>query len=94
MLKEQTQNQLIMAVFYNKVERKKPSDPNATAKWYPSFHTTSMLKGKAKGTENEADAKAAKVKKVNIRFAPGKELKESIAKIKLRQASNPIVSEL
>ena len=130
-----------MPVFYNKVQRKNPSDPNATAKWYPSLRTTSMLKEKevarqiadettlnpkeaemalsqlhkimlralhngqsiqlgdwgsfhltlnSEGAENEADANAMKVKKVNIRFAPGKELKESIAKIELRQTSTLI----
>lgn len=128
-----------MAVFYNKVQRKNPSDPNATAKWYPSLRTAGMLKEKevarqiadettlnpkeaemalsqlqkimlralsngesiqlgdwgsfyltlnAEGTENEADANATKVKKVNIRFAPGKELKESIAKVEFKQASS------
>lgn len=130
-----------MAVFYNKVQRKNPSDPNATPKWYPALRTTGMLKEKevarqiadettlnpkeaemalsqlqkimlralhngqsiqlgdwgsfhltlnAEGSETEADANAMKVKKVNIRFAPGKELKESIAKIELRQTSTLI----
>jgi predicted histone-like DNA-binding protein len=130
-----------MAVFYNKVQRKNPSDPNATPKWYPALRNTGMLKEKdvarqiadettlnpkeaemalsqlhkimlralhngqsiqlgdwgsfhltlnAEGAENEADANAMKVKKVNIRFAPGKELKESIAKIELRQTSTLI----
>ena len=51
-----------------------------------SFHLTLN----AEGAENEADANAMKVKKVNIRFAPGKELKESIAKIELRQTSTLI----
>lgn len=130
-----------MAVFYNKVQRKNPSDPNATAKWYPSLRTTGMLKEKevarqiadettlnpkeaemalsqlnkimlralsngesiqlgdwgsfhltlnAEGTANEADANGTKVKKFNIRFSPGKELKEAIAKIELRQTSTLI----
>lgn len=130
-----------MAVFYNKVQRKNPSDPTATAKWYPSLRTTGMLKEKevarqiadettlnpkeaemalsqlhkimvralsngesiqlgdwgsfhltlnAEGTANEADANATKVKRFNIRFAPGKELKEAIAKIELRQTSTLI----
>jgi predicted histone-like DNA-binding protein len=127
-----------MAVFYNKVQRKNPSDPNATPKWYPALRTTGMLKEKevarqiadettlnpkeaemalsqlhkimlralhngqsiqlgdwgsfhltlnAEGSETEADVSATKVRKVNIRFSPGKELKESVAKVEFRQAS-------
>ncbi len=41
----------------------------------------------AEGSETEADVNATKVKKVNIRFSPGKELKEAIAKVEFRQAS-------
>ena len=130
-----------MAVFYNKMQRRNPSDASATPKWYPTLRSTGMLKEKevarqiadettlnpkeaemalsqlqkimlralhngqsiqlgdwgsfhltlnAEGSETEADANAMKVKKVNIRFAPGKELKESIAKIELRQTSTLI----
>jgi predicted histone-like DNA-binding protein len=127
-----------MPVFYNKMQRRNPSDASATPKWYPTLRSTSMMKEKevarqiadettlnpkeaemalsqlqkimlralhngqtvqlgdwgsfyltlnAEGSENEADANATKVKKVNIRFSPGKELKESIAKVEFRQAS-------
>ena len=130
-----------MAVFYNKVQRRNPSDPTGTKKWYPSLRTTGMLKEKevarqiadettlnpkeaemalsqlhkimlralsngesiqlgdwgsfhltlnAVGTENQADANGTKVKKFNIRFAPGKELKEAIARIELKQTSTLI----
>ena len=127
-----------MAVFYNKMQRRNPSDTSATPKWYPTLRSTGMLKEKevarqiadettlnpkeaemalsqlhkimlralhngqsiqlgdwgsfyltlnAEGSEKEADANATKVKKVNIRFSPGKELKEAIAKVEFRQAS-------
>ena len=127
-----------MAVFYNKMQRRNPSDASATPKWYPTLRSTGMLKEKevarqiadettlnpkeaemalsqlqkimlralhngqsvqlgdwgsfyltlnAEGSETEADVNATKVKKVNIRFSPGKELKEAIAKVEFRQAS-------
>ena len=45
-----------------------------------SFHLT--ISSKPSATEKEADA--SKVTKINIRFTPGKELKEAIAKAQLR----------
>ena len=45
-----------------------------------SFHLT--ISSKPSATEKEADA--SKVTKINIRFTPGKELKEAIAKSQLR----------
>ena len=44
-----------------------------------SFHLT--ISSKSSATEKEADA--SKVTKINIRFTPGKELKEAIAKAQL-----------
>ena len=127
-----------MAVFYSKVQRRNPSDPTGTKKWYPSIRTTGMLKEKevarqiadettlnpkeaemaisqlqkiivralsngqsiqlgdwgsfylslhAEGSATEAEATASKVKKMHIRFTPGKELKASLGRAEFKQAS-------
>jgi len=34
-----------MAVLYNKVQRRNPSDPNLTPKWYPALRNIGMMKG-------------------------------------------------
>lgn len=120
-----------MPIFYNKVQRKNPSDKDAKPKWYLALRRISVMKEKevakaiadettlnpkeaemaiaqlqkvlsnallnghtvqlgdwgtfyltltGEGTETKDAAVPAKVKKINIRFLPGKELKESIEK--------------
>ena len=70
-----------MAIFYNKVERGNPSDPEAPKKWYPVLKTLGMVREKE-------EVSAANVTKINVRFKPGKELTEALAKAQLRQVES------
>ncbi len=127
-----------MAIFYNKVQRKNPSEPTEPAKWYPALRRINQLKEKqvameiadettlnpkeaemalsqfkkvlirallggqsvqlgdwgtfyltlsSEGSATEAEVTSAKVKKINIRFQPGKELKEAINKAEFLEAA-------
>ena len=123
-----------MPIFYNKLQRKNPLNPEEPAKWYPVVKTASMVREKevarqiadettlnpkeaelaisqlkkvmvrilsnsqsvqlgdwgsfyltfnAEGSEAEAEATPSKIKKVNIRFSVGTELKEALKKLPL-----------
>ena len=122
---------LIMPVFYNKVRRINPFDPQAVEKWYAVLKSMGQISEKevakqiadettlnpkeaemaisqflkilirlllegytvqlgdwgsfrltcnSEGVENKEDVKAENIKNVNVRFTPGKYLKESIQK--------------
>lgn len=128
-----------MPIFYNKVQKKNPSDKTAAPKWYLALRRVSMMKEKevakaiadettlnpkeaemalsqfqkvlsrallnghtvqlgdwgtfyltlnSEGSETEAEVTPAKVKKINIRFLPGKELQESIDKATFMEAKS------
>jgi len=128
-----------MAIFYNKVERGNPSDPEAPKKWYPVLKTLGMVREKevgkqiadettlnpkegeialiqfqkilirnllegrsvqlgdwgsfyltlnSTGSDTKEEVSAANVTKINVRFKPGKELTEALAKAQLRQVES------
>ena len=128
-----------MPLFYNKVQRANPMDPDAPKKWYPVLKSVgkmefgevarliadettlnpkeaemalaqmekglinALLNGQtvsigswgsfqltisADGADTEKEAGPSKIRKVNVRFQPGKTLKEAIAKASFRQATD------
>ena len=130
-----------MGLFYNKVQRANPSDPDAPKKWYPVLKSVgkmevdevarliadettlnpkeaemalaqlekvlinALLNGQtvsigswgsfqltisADGAATEKEAGPSKIRKVNVRFQPGRTLKEAIAKAAFRQASDMV----
>jgi predicted histone-like DNA-binding protein len=127
-----------MSVFYNRVKRGKPGDPDAEKKWYAVIKSISQVKEKevakqiadettlnpkeaemsldqlqkvlirllsegnsvqlgdwgsfhltcnSKGHEKKEEVGANSIEKVNIRFVPGKDLKEALQKISFKDAS-------
>ena len=128
-----------MPIFYNKLQRKNPLNPEEPAKWYPVVKTASMMREKevarqiadettlnpkeaemalsqlqkvmirallngqsvqlgdwgsfyltlnAEGSETEAEATPSKIKKVNIRFSVGTELKDALKKASFTDAAS------